>query len=184
MLITTEKTAYLSQRGEKMFAKGEYVVYGGKGVCLIRDISRIDIPGVDKDRLYYIMQPIFNAKGTVYLPIDSNKAVIRRIISRDEASKLIEDIREIKLLAVPDEKRREDSYKEALKTCSVYAWVSIIKTLYTRRNERMAAGKKITALDERYLKTTEHELYGELSIALGIPQEDMESYMQSHMGAV
>ncbi len=165
-----------------MFAKGEYVVYGSKGVCLIRDISQIDIPGVDKDRLYYIMQPIYNAKGTVYLPIDSTKAVIRRVMSRDEASKLIEDLPDIEQLVVPDEKKREASYKEALKTCSVYAWVSIIKTLYTRKNERQAAGKKITALDERYLKATEHELYGELSIALGVPEEKMESYMQSHMG--
>ncbi len=166
-----------------MFAKGEYVVYGSKGVCLIQDISQIDIPGVDKDRLYYIMQPIYNAKGTVYLPIDSTKAVIRKIMSRDEASKLIEDLPDIEQLDVPDEKRREASYRDALKTCSVYVWASIIKTLYTRRDERLAAGKKITALDERYLKATEHELYGELSIALGVPPEDMESYMQSHMGA-
>ncbi len=166
-----------------MFAKGEYVVYGSKGVCLIRDISQIDIPGVDKDRLYYIMQPICNANGTVYLPIDSTKAVIRRVMSREEATKLIEDIPEIEELAVPDEKRREASYKEALKTCSVYAWVSIIKALYIRKNERLAAGKKITALDERYLKAAEHELYGELSIALGISEEDMGSYLQSHIGA-
>ncbi|MCC8141130.1 MAG: CarD family transcriptional regulator [Lachnospiraceae bacterium] len=166
-----------------MFAKGEYVVYGNKGVCLIQDISQIDIPGVDKDRLYYIMQPIHNAKGTVYLPIDSTKAVIRKVMSREEATKLIKDIPDIAQLAIPDEKRREASYKEALQTCSVYAWVSIIKTLYIRRNERLAAGKKITALDERYLKAAEHELYGELSIALGVPREDMESYVQSHMEA-
>jgi len=166
-----------------MFAKGEYVVYGNKGVCLIQDIAQIDIPGVDKDRLYYIMQPIHNAKGTVYLPIDSTKAVIRKVMSREEATKLIKDIPDIAQLAIPDEKRREASYKEALQTCSVYAWVSIIKTLYIRRNERLAAGKKITALDERYLKAAEHELYGELSIALGVPREDMESYVQSHMEA-
>ncbi len=166
-----------------MFAKGEYVVYGNKGVCLIQDISQIDIPGVDKDRLYYIMQPIHNAKGTVYLPIDSTKAVIRKVMSREEATKLIKDIPDIAQLAIPDEKRREASYKEALQTCNVYAWVSIIKTLYIRKNERLAAGKKITALDERYLKAAEHELYGELSIALGVPREDMESYVQSHMEA-
>ncbi len=165
-----------------MFAKGEYVVYGNKGVCLILDVSRIDLPGVDQDRLYYVMQPIHNTNGTVYLPIDSTKAVIRKVMSKDEANKLIRDIPDIKELAVPDEKRREASYKEALKTCSVYAWVSIIKALYARKNERQAMGKKITALDERYLKAAEHELYGELSIALGIPQDDMGPYLQSHIG--
>ncbi len=166
-----------------MFAKGEYVVYGSKGVCLIRDISQIDIPGVDKDRLYYIMQPIHNANGTVYLPIDSTKAVIRKVMSKDEAAKLIADIPDIKQLVVSDEKQREASYREALKTCSVYVWVSIIKALYMRKNERIAAGKKITALDERYLKAAEHELYEELSIALGVPREEMGSYMQRQMEA-
>ncbi len=167
-----------------MFAKGEYVVYGSKGVCLIRDISQIDIPGVDKDRLYYIMQPIHNANGTVYLPIDSTKAVIRKVMSKDEAAKLIADIPDIKQLVVSDEKQREASYREALKTCSVYVWVSIIKALYMRKNERIAAGKKITALDERYLKAAEHELYEELSIALGVPREEMGSYMQRQMEAL
>ncbi len=164
-----------------MFAKGEYVVYGNKGVCLIQDISPIDIPGADKDRLYYIMQPIHNTKGTVYLPTDSTKAVIRRVMSREEANQLIADIPKIAQLEVPDEKQREASYKEALRTCSVYAWVGIIKALNARREERMAAGKKITALDERYLKATEHELYGELSVALGIPSEEMASYLRSHV---
>ncbi len=165
-----------------MFRKGEYVVYGSKGVCLIQDISPIDIPGAEEDRLYYIMQPVHSANGTVYLPTDSTKAVIRRVMSPEEAKQLLLELPDIEQLAVPDEKRREASYKEALKTCSVHAWVSIIKALYVRRNERMAAGKKITALDERYLKAAEHDLYEELSIALGVPREKMEPYLQSHMG--
>ena len=37
-----------------MFEKGEYVVYGSKGVCRIQEISHVDIPGVDQKRLYYI----------------------------------------------------------------------------------------------------------------------------------
>ncbi len=166
-----------------MFAKGEYVVYGSKGVCLIQDISEIDIPGAEKDRLYYILQPVQNANGVVYLPTDSTKAVIRRVMSRDEADQLIADFPQIARLEVTDEKQREASYKEALRTCSVYAWVGIIKTLSERREERLAAGKKATALDERYLKAAEQELYGELSIVLGIPKEEMGSYLRSHVGA-
>lgn len=160
-----------------MFEKGEYVVYGSKGVCQIEDISQIDIPGVDRDRLYYIMRPIQNGRGTVYLPIDSDKAVIRRVMSKEEARQLIDEISLIEELAVPDEKRREISYKEAMKSCSVRSWVSIIKALYFRKMDRLAAGKKITALDERYMKAAEHELYGELSIALDVPREEVEAFI-------
>ncbi|MCC8150429.1 MAG: CarD family transcriptional regulator [Lachnospiraceae bacterium] len=164
-----------------MFEKGEYVVYGSKGVCQIEDISQIDIPGVDRNRLYYIMRPVHNSNGTVYLPIDSTKAVIRRVMSKEEACRLIDEIPQIEELSVPDEKRRELSYKEAMKTCSVRSWVSIIKALYFRKTERLAAGKKITALDERYMKAAEHELYGELSLVLGMPQEEVETYIHDHI---
>lgn len=164
-----------------MFEKGEYVVYGSKGVCRIQDISHVDIPGVDKNRLYYIMHPVQSSSGTVYLPTDSTKATIRKVMTKEEADRLIADIPKIEMLWVPDEKRREASYKEALRTCNGRAWVSIIKALYLRQRERVAAGKKITALDERYLRAAEQELYGELSIVLGIPKEDMEEYIHDHI---
>ena len=68
-----------------------------------------------------------------------------------------------------------------MRTCSSRAWVSIIKALYLRKCERVAVGKKITALDEKYLRAAEHELYEELSIALGVPRENMESYIHEHI---
>ena len=165
-----------------MFEKGEYVVYGSKGVCQIRDIAHVDIPGADRNRLYYIMNPVPDNKGTVYLPTDSTKAVIRRVMSADEAHQLIDEIPRIEQLWVADDRKREDSYKEAMRSCNTRAWVSIIKALYLRKCERLAAGKKITALDERYLKAAEHELYGELSVALGVAREEMEDYIHEYLG--
>ena len=164
-----------------MFEKGEYVVYGSKGVCQVYDISHVDMPGADKDRLYYILHPIQNNGGKVYLPTDSQKAVIRKVMTKEEAHQLIADIPEIEQLWISDDKRREVSYKEAMRTCSSRVWVSIIKALYLRKRERLAVGKKITALDERYLRAAEQELYNELSIALGIPQQDMEEYIHEHI---
>ncbi len=164
-----------------MFEKGEYVVYGTKGVCLIWDIAPLDIPGVDKNRLYYIMRPVQDNNGTVYLPTDSTRAVIRRVMSEKEARQLIDEIPDIEQLWIADDKKRETSYKEAIRSCNSRAWVSIIKALYMRKCERLAAGKKVTALDERYLKAAEQELYGELSIALGVPEEEMESYLHDHI---
>ena len=151
-----------------MFEKGEYVVYGSKGVCRIQEISHVDIPGVDQKRLYYIMHPVQNSGQTLYLPTDSTKAVIRRVMTKE----------------VPNEKQREASYKQALQGCSGRDWISILKTLNQRKEERLAAGKKITALDERYLRVTEQELYGELSVVLGIEKENMHDYIQEQIAAL
>lgn len=167
-----------------MFEKGEYVVYGSKGVCWIQDITNIDIPGADQKRLYYIMHPVQNSEQTVYLPTDSTKAIIRRVMTREEANQLIQEIPSIEDLEVPNEKQREASYRQALHGCSGRAWVSILKTLNKRKEERLAAGKKVTALDERYLRVTEQELYGELSVALGIEKENMHDYIQEQIATL
>lgn len=164
-----------------MFKKGEYVVYGSKGVCLIADVTHLDMMGSDKDRLYYILHPIQDSGSTVYLPTDSKKAVIRPVISSEEARQLIDEIPDIEQLGIGDDKKRESKYKEAMKSCDCRAWVSIIKTLCTRKKERLAKGKKITALDEKYLRAAEHELYDELSIALDIPQDHMEKYVMDRI---
>ena len=81
---------------------------------------------------------------------------------------------DIELLWVPDDKQREAKYKEALKSCDYRAWASIVKTLYQRSRERTRQGKKVTALDERYMRSAENELYSELSLTLGVPKESME----------
>lgn len=161
-----------------MFEVGEFVVYGSKGVCRIVDISHIDISGADKDRLYYVLSPIGDKNAKIYAPTDNPKITMRKVISKEEADKLILELPEIELLWVPDDKQREAKYKEVMRTCDYRAWVSIVKTLYLRKKERTAQGKKITALDERYMKAAENELYGELSLTLGIPREEMEDYIK------
>ena len=164
-----------------MFGIGEYVVCGAKGVCQIKDITHIDISGADQERLYYVLAPVGDSNGTVYVPTDSEKIVMRRTISKEEAEKLIEEMPRIELLWVPDDKQREAKYKEALRTCDYHAWVSIVKTLYQRKKERIAQGKKVTAVDERYMKVAENELYGELSLTLGVPREKMEDYIKERL---
>ena len=68
-----------------------------------------------------------------------------------------------------------------MNTCDYRVWVSIVKTLYIRKHERTAQGKKITALDERYMRTAENELYSELSLTLGIPKDEMEQYIRERL---
>lgn len=167
-----------------MFEIGENIVYGVKGVCRIEDITHIDISGADKNRLYYVLVPLGDASGKIYAPIDSEKMTIRKVISKDEADQLITELPEIELLWVPDDRQREAKYKEALRTCDYRAWVSIVKTLYERKRERIEQGKKITALDEKYMKAAEDELYSELSLSLGVSKQEMEDYIKEKIKVV
>lgn len=164
-----------------MFEKGEYIIYGSKGICEVKEITTLDIDGASKDRLYYILMPKNQKDSKIFVPVDSNKTIMRRLITRDEAEQLIESIPEIQEIWVENDKLREEKYKECMRTCECKEWIRIIRTLYVRMQKRIAQGKKVTATDERYFKMAEDNLYSELSIALEIPKEEMEKYIAEHI---
>ena len=62
-----------------MFEKGDIVLYGTSGICDITDITTVDIPGVDKDRLYYVLSAR-NSKSTIYVATDGNMSKMRKLI--------------------------------------------------------------------------------------------------------
>ena len=172
-----------------MYQKGEFIIYGSKGVCEITDISTINLGSSkgmiksDKNRLYYILCPMNDREGKVFIPVDSEKTIMRRILSAEEAKELIEGISEIENLWVTDERQREQNYRQAIGSCDCRELVKVIKTLWERNQQRLAQGKKITAMDKKYFKIAEDNLYSELSLSLRIPQEQVRDYITEKVGA-
>ncbi len=158
----------------EVFQKGEYVIHGSNGVCLVTDITHLDMPGSDRKRLYYVLQPLNVRDSRIYSPVDNTKVLMRKILSREEAEKLLEDIPELEQIWIPNEKLREEQYKEVMRTCDCRQWIGMMKTLYRKRLRRLAQGRKFTAVDERYLKEAEEHLYDELSLALGAGRQETE----------
>lgn len=165
-----------------MFKIGDHVVYGSKGVCAVADITQMKMPGADKERPYYVLHPVWDTGARVYLPTDNEKSVIRKVITEEEGKQLIEEIPDIACLTVTEDKKREQDYKDVMRTCDCRQLVSLIKTLAARKEDRIAAGKKNTALDERYLRAAEHELYDELAIALNQPKEEVTVKIRKIIG--
>lgn len=160
-----------------MFKVNDYVMHGGNGVCQIVKIGGIDLYGANKDRLYYTLMPVFGRGSMIYTPMDSEKTVIRALISKNEAMGLLESFTKAECIQVTDEKLRENAYKEAIKSYECDKWLGLIKTIYMRKEERENNGKKITSLDERYLKLAKEYLFGELSIVLETEKDKLEKRM-------
>lgn len=162
-----------------MFEKGDYVIYGSTGICCVMGVTSMDMDGIPKDRLYYILQPEGKPGSKIFTPVDNQKPVIRKVLSKEEAEELIEEIPEIETLDIGNDKLREEKYKEFVQSCDCRKLIRIIKTIYLRDKKRIENGKKATAVDERYLRLAEDNLYAELSMLLGIPKNHMESYITS-----
>lgn len=167
-----------------MFSKGEYIVYGTTGVCRVRDITSMSTDGSGKEKLYYVLEPVGVSGSRIMTPVEGNKSILRPILSRDEAYRLIDGIEEVDQLWITDDKQRESRYKEALKTCDCREWIGIIKTLHFRKKDRLARGKRLTEVDERYLKKAKENLYRELSIPLEISAEEVETFIAERIERV
>ena len=159
---------------------GDYVVYGNTGVCKIEDIGPLSIGSSDKE--YYTLVPVYGRNSKLYTAVDSDKVVIRPIMTKQESDALINEMEEIDALRIGDEKRREEIYKETMRTCDCKEWVRIIKTLYSRKMDRLSRGKKVTSSDERYLPMAEENLFGELAFSLPMPKEKVGEFIGEKIG--
>jgi len=164
-----------------MFETGEYVVYGRTGICRVMGVTTMKVADASGEKLYYVLRPGGDTDGKIFTPVEGGKQVLRAVISREEAEELISQIPSIETLSIENEKFREESYKECIRTCECKDLIRIIKTIYQRKMSRISRGKKTTATDERYLKMAEDHLYSEFSVLLGIPKENMGSYIEERL---
>ncbi len=171
-----------------MFQIGDYVICSNKGVCEVENITVLNISGADKEKEYYILKPLYSAGSTVYVPVDSQKDhTMRKVLERTEAERLIGTIPEIPLLVITNDKMTEQMYKDCMKSNDCQELVKLIKTIHQRKQKRIQAGRKITAVDAKYFHLAEENLYGELAVALDLSREEVRLYHgrhQRHQGAV
>lgn len=164
-----------------MFEKGQLIIYGSTGVCIVDGIGPLESSSGTGDRVYYTLSPFYSKESRIYTPVDNQKIIMRPILTRQEAEELVREIPRIQELWIVDEKKREQDYKDALAKADCHEMIRVIKTIYPRKQKRLAAGKKVTASDERYFNMAEDFLYKELAISLNMELEKVESYIRSHV---
>lgn len=158
-----------------MYKIGECIIYGNNGVCKVDSICTM---GSGKDvQDYYCLIPASDSSGKIFTPINNDKVIMRRVLSKEEAMALIESIPDIEQLNIEDEKQRESGYKQAIHSCDCRELVRVIKTMYFRKKERLAKGMKSTVIDDRYLKEAENNLYSELALAMGKDKSEIPEYV-------
>ena len=152
------------------------MVHGNSGVCRVEAIQTMDGIGMDQKRTYYTLVPVYTSGSKLFVPTDSKKVVTRSVMTKKEAKKLLEEWDQIETLWVENDKKREEVYKEALRSCDSRQWVKLIKTSYERNQARIKNGKKATTSDERYLHMAEDNLFGELAIPFKMTKGEAEDY--------
>jgi len=158
-----------------MFTEGSLVMYGSEGVCRITRVGEMPFPGALPGKCYYTLEPVFSP-GVVYAPLDV-PVVMRELITRQEAERLIAAIPD---MAAPetvsrDPKAAEALYKGYLSHYDPESFLALIRCIHAKNEE---SRKPYNQTDERYFRRAQTLLHGELSVALGIPVEQVEDYIR------
>lgn len=162
-----------------MFEAGTLVVYESSGVCRVDGVGvPAGLPSAEKGRLYYTLTPVHGA-GTIYIPVDT-RAFMRPVITRDEALELIARIPDIGEAVCDDRDPRMLSahYRSYLQNHDCESLVQLIKMIYIKSHSMAKNNRKPSMTDMQYMKRAKELLHDELSVALGIPCDEVEGYIR------
>ena len=173
----------LNHRGDYMYKINDQIIYGNSGVCKIMDITAPKNIGTDNDQLYYVLQPL-DQRCVIYAPVNT-KVFMRPVISVEEAERLIDTIPAIQAEAYYSNRINELTrhYQTVLQANNCADLIELVMSIKTKKKTAELQNRKLGQIDERFMKQTEELLYGEFSLALGIPKNNVSKYIASRVGA-
>ena len=68
-------------------------------------------------------------------------------------------------------------YQEALGSHSCSDLIELVMSIYAKKQYVESRKRKFGQVDARFMKRAENLLYGEFSVALGIPFDDVQGYI-------
>lgn len=158
-----------------MYAVNDRIMYGQSGICKIVDICEKKFG--KETRQYYILQPMYDPNTTIYCPVSNENAPIRKLLSTKDVYALIEDMPEVSGEWIENDNRRREVQAEILHRGDHRELIRLIKTLYNKREEKQAEGKRFHQADEKAMAEAEKMLYQEFAQVLDITPEEVVPFI-------
>ena len=152
------------------------VVHAREGVCIISSIEELSMSS-DGPTEYYILSPVYEKGSRIYVPLALADNVLRKPLTKDEIEALIKEIPKLGIKWISDEKKRQKSLQEDIKSGSHATLLGIIATLYSKKKEIGESGRKFHSSDEHFLNEAEKQINREFGYVLGIKPGDVPAYI-------
>ncbi len=177
-LFLTVRTA---ARGKYMrFAKDDLIVYGETGVCKVEDVvTRVFL---DTEQLCYKLCPIYTS-CIIFTPVEGGNTFMRPVITRDAAETLISGVSSVTPNYVTAASPRELSLKldAVIKSYDCAEWLNLVVSIRAKKETASANKKKVSTIDERYLKKASDLLCGELAAALRVTKAEVALRLEEEL---
>ena len=156
-----------------MVEAGQTIVYRGN-VCKVREL----VCGYRDGEDYYKLMPVYDPSMTIHTPVATIGELARPVISREEVDRLIRIMPEIECVTA-ENRTLENIYKALLESENHEDLIRIIKTAYTRGEEKLNRGQQRNEKDKQYFRLAEKTLYNEFAVVLDKSYEDTKAYVVS-----
>lgn len=160
-----------------MFQIEDYVFYESGGICRIADVQISPLAGMPPECKYYVLQSVGENNGTMYVPVNAKGIFLRKLLSREDAERLIDDIKGIAVFEEPSSKLLRARYIEAMHTHQPREWVRVLKTVHHRVNADPLRPTRISDTERAFGEAAKRYLYTELSIAFDIKESEVEDFI-------
>lgn len=170
------------ETAQETYNVGDLIVYGNTGVCRVEEIAEKNLAGEHKGEYHYILAPLYQ-NYTISIPVHMNTVYMRRIITKEEALRLIDMVPTITAEAYHSPVLRElsDHYKETLDNHDCGELLELTMSIYAKRQELQEQNRKMVSVDERFMKQAEEMLHGELAAALEIEKEAVPDFIAARL---
>lgn len=169
---------------DKRFEKGQYVVYGTNGICLVEDIKRMSFTRGMAEADYYVLNPGTNNDSTIFVPLDNEILLskMRALMTKEEIDSLLLGTKGKEIKWNTDRRLRTEAFHEILMQGVTEELLLMISCIYLRKRELINENKKLPITDSNTLKAAEQLVEEEFSHVLGINAGEVGKYIRNLLG--
>lgn len=150
-----------------MFEIGEMIIHRDHGLCKIAGIEHVAY--VDKD--YFVLYPNANESTKIMIPCEMANSICRRVVSKEECLKVIEEYNLIADEIIKDNKKRKEEYTKLLHSDNLKDLVYLIKMLDLLFEEKSSLNKVIGTIDSSLYNEARKKLFSEITYVLEFETE-------------
>ncbi len=166
----------------KNIKKGDYLVYGTNGICLVDEISEMVFPNGGERKLYFILRPTKDTGSIIYIPHDNATLLskLRPVLTGKEAEALLTEPHSATDW-IDDRKLRTLAFRETLQESDPNALAPLVKCICLKRDELSGQNKKLSCADREVLTAAISAICGELSFSLGLSHDEIAEKLQNNL---
>lgn len=156
----------------KRYEVGDFIVHETSGVCRVVEICEKALGGRGSEKLYYSLEPVFSRGTMLTTPVDT-KVRIRDVIPPEDFEDLLERVPSFPFLQEENTRARTELFKEEIAKFDIDALATVLKTVYLRKEMRIAEGKKVMASDEKIISIASKKLFEEMAFSMNVSMEEI-----------